>query len=94
VPTFTAPIDPNMVPPYAVDTDPLIARCLRHFASGSQGRNVYLLRSGAVTEVDPDGNVIHWSDVAHTFYGGHVGEPITAAEAALLTAAGYGAYIS
>ena len=54
-----------------------------------RGRNVYLLIDGTYTESQPG----DWADIAKIYYGGHI-IPITPAEQASLTAAGYGAYIT
>lgn len=61
----------------------------RHYGTVVEGRNVFILTNGTVTENDP----YDPTTIAHTLFGGHV-EPITDAEATLLTAAGYGAYIT
>ena len=45
--------------------------------------NVYVTTGGVVTETFP-----RWENVATVYYGGHVTE-VDAAEAAVLTAAGY-----
>jgi hypothetical protein len=57
---------------------------MRHYGTVTEGRNVYILTNGTVTETDP----LDWSTVAHALWGAHV-EEITDAEAALLAAAGY-----
>lgn len=88
--TFTPPIEPKMVPPYLPESPGLAKRVMGHYASGSQGRNVYILNDDTVTEVDPNGVTVKWTDVAHAFYGGHVAEGITAHEQTLLQNAGYG----
>ena len=61
----------------------------RHFDNLPRGRNVYKLNSGVYTENQP----MTWDDIATVYYGGHVYD-ITSDEAASLTAAGYGTYIS
>jgi len=48
-----------------------------------KGVNVYVTTGGVVTETFP-----RWENVATVYYGGHVTE-VDAAEAAVLTAAGY-----
>lgn len=54
----------------------------------ARGRNVWRKTDGTFTEQQPvDG------DVDRIFFGGHLNE-VTAAEAAALTAAGYGANIT
>lgn len=86
MPTFQGPTQTGAA--YTGVTPP--GRALfRHYGSVTEGRNVYILTNGTVTEADPT----DWSTVAHALWGGHI-EPITAAEAALLTAAGYGANIT
>jgi hypothetical protein len=62
---------------------------LRHYQALPKGRNIFLLSSGTYTENEPS----DMSTVITTYYGGHVYE-ITDSEAASLTAAGYGSYIS
>lgn len=81
-----SPVD---LDPVEAARNPLGNRLMRHYGGQPEGVNVYILTSGAVTQDDP----VDLSLVAHTLWGGHV-EPITAAEATLLTAAGYGAYIT
>lgn len=49
---------------------------------------MFVLTTGAVTESQPS----DWEDISMVYYGGHR-TSITAAEAAVLTSAGYGAYI-
>lgn len=79
VPTFT---DPRKM-------DPLALRFARHRRAGARGVNVYILKNGTVTEVDPNGDSVSWDDVAHVFYGGHQPEQVTPDEKALLQSAGY-----
>ena len=62
---------------------------LRHFQAMPRGRNVYRLANGTFTENEPADMTL----VTATYWGGHNNE-ITDIEAAALTAAGYGAYIS
>lgn len=68
---------------------PVAKRLMRHFGTVVQGVNVYLLTDGTATLAQP------WDSgtVARVLHGGHV-EEVTDAEAALLTTAGYGAYLS
>lgn len=72
---------------------------------GGDGNNVYYRvvsgsgpsEVGEVTNVDPyttynsDGSVLvdGWSDVAHVWWAGHIGEEITVAQAVALANAGY-----
>jgi hypothetical protein len=62
---------------------------LRHYAALPRGRNVYKLTDGTYIENDP----ADISDVAITYYGGHQ-YTVDDTEAAALTAAGYGDYIT
>jgi hypothetical protein len=64
-------------------------RLFRFFAPLPRGVNVYKLTDGTYTEADQS------DATAYTvlYHGGHSHE-VTAAEAAALTAAGYGAYLS
>lgn len=59
----------------------------RFLRPNPRGRNVYLQTDGSYTENEPD-----YEDIVKVYRGGHLNE-ITDAEAASLTAAGYGAYI-
>jgi len=71
---------------YMLDTDVRFAyRLLRHVVPQARGVNVYKLSSGVYVENQPG----DMSTVVATYYGGHRYE-IDEAEAALLTAAGYG----
>lgn len=92
MPTFYGPETQtrSLVSPDPIEwaRNPLGQALMRHYGTQAEGVNVYLLRSGVVTTEDP----IDWDTVAHALWGAHY-EPITDAEAALLTAAGYGAYI-
>lgn len=67
----------------------LSQRLFRHYKPRARGRNVYLLVGGTVTETQP----ADMSTVSKIFYGGHV-EPVNDAEVTILTAAGYGAFIT
>jgi len=58
---------------------------MRHYNAGPQGRNVFYMTNGTVTENDPT----DWSLVAHVWWGGHEAETVTAAQSTALTAAGY-----
>lgn len=64
-------------------------RLWRFYAPEARGINVYLLDDGTYSQVDQRDT----GQVVKVYLGGHV-IPITDAEAASLTAAGYGAYIS
>jgi hypothetical protein len=85
-PTFVGPTTPGAA--YR-GSSPAAAALFRHYGTVTEGVNVYILTNGTVTTQDP----VDPSAVAHTLWGGHV-EPITAAEATLLTTAGYGAFIT
>lgn len=61
----------------------------KHYASTPRGRNVFLLVDGTVTENEPGDP----AQVQRVYHGAHR-NPVSAQEAAVLTAAGYGAYIS
>ena len=65
------------------------ARFWRFYEPEARGRNVYLLDDGTYTEVD----IRDEGQIVKIYHGGHV-HTITDQEAADLTAAGYGAYIS
>lgn len=64
-------------------------RVFTHFASQPRGRNVWKLTNGTYTYDQP----IDESTIAVTYHGGHQ-HPVTSAEAAALTAAGFGANIA
>lgn len=81
--TFTTPSSP-LVPPLLPETRGLQRMLWRHYGSRMQGRNVYII-NGVVTENDPVGGEAS----VITFYGGHDPYEVTAAQAALLIAAGY-----
>jgi len=61
----------------------------KHFRPWEAGTNVFIV-AGAVTTNEPDYEFVSPTSV---FLGGHI-SPLTAAEDALLTAAGYGAFIT
>ena len=95
MPYFTPPTDNWLhLSDFDVDTPPtqemLVSyRLLRHFQAISRGRNVYKLVNGTFTENEP----ADMDTVAITYLGGHQ-NLVSEAEAADLTAAGYGAHIS
>lgn len=87
----------TFTPPVVFDRARVVARrhpgnaLMRHYTPLPRGVNVYLLFDGTVTTTqpyDPQNTIVR-----RTFFGGHL-EPVTDEEAALLTAAGYAAYIS
>lgn len=86
---FAAPISAGVVPQYLPESPRLAKLLMRHYAAGSQGRNVYLLNDFTVTENDPDGTFVTWADVAHVWYGGHAAEFVDATTSGALQAAGY-----
>lgn len=60
----------------------------RRFSGHLTGINVYLMNDNTITTSPND-----LSAIAKVWFGGH-SNPVTAAEATLLTAAGYGAYLT
>lgn len=74
--------------PAAVRRDHPGFALFRHYRPWDAGTNIWLTVEGVVTTDQPAG-----SDVLRTFHGGHVHE-VDEAQAAALTAAGYGAYLS
>lgn len=64
-------------------------RLLRFFQAMPRGRNIYLLDDGTYIESDPS----DMTTVVRVYEGGH-DHTVTDSEAASLTAAGYGSYIS
>ena len=86
--TFTPPTDELVVwaDPYKTSIE---HRLFRFLHPGDRGRNVFKLTNNSYTENQPG----DMSTVAITYHGGHV-HTISAAEAAALTAAGYGANIT
>jgi len=89
VATFTPPTstDVGFVAP-ASKRDPA-SRLARHLAPHARGINVYKLTTGAYTEDEPTDP----TTIAVTYHGGH-SHTVSAAEAALLTAAGYAGNIT
>lgn len=88
---------PTFTPPTVIDVgsslpntkrDPA-SRLARHLAPIARGVNVYKLNTGVYTEDEP----VDATTIAVTYQGGH-NHTVSAAEAALLTAAGYGANIT
>lgn len=88
MPTFEPPVDNDVTyadfNQYWQPED----RLFSYVVPSGRGRNVYLKTDGSYTENQPEDD-----QVAKVYHGGHIIE-ITAAEAASLTAAGYGAYIT
>ena len=96
--TFSPPTD-NFVSPviagefmngqYLAATERLANQWGKHVALSPRGRNVFLLTDTTITENQPSDA----TTISKIYYGGHATE-VTAEEAATLTAAGYGAYIT
>ena len=87
MPTFQTPTDEDVTYSTPLEGGPANA-LFRHVTPSLRGRNVWKKTDGTFTEVQPDNE-----DIDTVYYGGHI-LTITDAEAAALTAAGYGAYIS
>ena len=86
--TFTPPTDELVV--WADPFDTTVAhRLFRYLHPGERGRNVFKLTNNSYTENQPG----DMTTVSVTYYGGH-SHPVSAAEAALLTAAGYGSNLT
>ena len=94
--TFTPPVL-NRVPAVLPDTRGLALLLYRHVAPLAQGLNVYKYADGTyVVDRDPEHTTAEFAiDTAPviTYYGGHVYQ-VTDAEAAELSAAGFGAFLS
>ena len=94
MPTFRPPTDDFVVlgiPPEDFDSKEkrLAYNLFRHYNPEPRGRNVFLLIDGTYTENEPNDR-----DIIRKVYWGGTNNDITAEEAASLTAAGYGAYIT
>jgi hypothetical protein len=96
--TFTPPTDNFVIPAiigdvtnnvYLSKEERIANRLGTHIHPSGRGRNVFLLNTGAYTERQPS----DYTTISKVYYGGHI-NTITTAEAASLTAAGYGAYIA
>jgi hypothetical protein len=87
MPFFEPPTDDFVV--YGSTQDEVAEVLFSKIPAGPRGRNIYKLKTGVYTDNQPPS----LSDVEITYYGGHI-IPITDAEAADLTEAGYGDYIS
>ena len=85
------------MPPVAADTPVWQQKPFIWNKSGLIVRpvNVFKLTDGTYTETQPITNDVQggWETVAVCYYGGH-SYTVDAAEAAALTAAGYGAFLS
>ena len=94
MPTFRPPTDDFVVlgiPPEDFDSKEkrLAYALFKHYDPEPRGRNVFLLTNGTYTEDEPNDT----TTISKVYWGGSNND-ITASEAASLTAAGYGAYIS
>lgn len=106
--TFTPPVNASGVPSVLPVGDPeqtaLGYKLFRHYKARPEGVDVFLYSDGSARTTPPDSRTSFWSAmdttrttqpyVTHAFWGGHAPETITTAEAALLTAAGFGANIT
>ena len=88
MPTFTPPTDElvRWADPFETSVE---HRLFRYLHPGERGRNVYKLTNNSYTEDQPGDS----TTIAVTYHGGHV-HTVSSAEAASLTAAGYGGYIT
>lgn len=94
MPTFRPPTDDFVVlgiPPKEFDSQEvrMAYNLFRHYDPEPRGRNVFLLTNGTYTEDEPNDRSI----ISKVYFGGSNND-VTDAEAASLTAAGYGAYIT
>jgi hypothetical protein len=95
MPTFTPPTDNFYnLSDFDMDTpmspnNRIAYRLLRFYSPLPRGRNVYKLDTGTYTENEP----ADMGTVTVTYYGGHA-YTVTDDEAASLTSAGYGAYLT
>ena len=87
MPTFEPPtdLDVTFVEPFRGGPANALMRFVR---PGERGRNVFVKTDGTITEDEPSAD-----EIQTVYWGGHL-NIVTAEEAAALTAAGYGAYIS
>ena len=106
MPVFTPPTD-AIVGPINPDSRGNAARLMGFFPPSDRGRNVWKLPDGSYTEVQPgylaDVEFAHqgnlpwgvWTAASYdkVYYGGHATE-VSDEEAASLTAAGYGSFIT
>jgi hypothetical protein len=91
MPSYKVFIPPSRhtVPPVGAETPPEDYAPAIYFNDPIRaGENVFLTTGGVVTEAQPE----VWELVKTVWWGGHI-NTITDAEAAILTAAGYGANI-
>lgn len=83
MPLYFDPPAAPLVPPTVNPSYPAHS-LFRHYRPWSAGLNVFVV-DGVVTTVEPDYSLV---TPDHVYLGGHIHE-VSAAEAALLTAAGY-----
>ena len=86
MPTFTPPTVADVPAVYPQDRDN--QHPWSYFSPGLRGITVFKLTNGSYTQEQPADQ----TTIAIWYHGGHV-HTVSTAEAALLTAAGYGAYI-
>ena len=98
MPTFNPPTDNLVIPvivgeymdgQYLAKEQRRANRLGTHIPPSPRGKNIYLLANNSYTDKQPS----DMTTVTKTYYGGHDNE-ITTEEAAALTAAGYGSYIT
>lgn len=96
MPTFIPPVNVGEVPNATTADPPWVQVAMGHFWRVDRGRNVYIIDGTTVTEDDPvavydaQGNLVADSLQRTTrFFSGAAVHQVNAAEAALLTAAGY-----
>lgn len=101
MPTFTPPATSNEVPGLAADTRGPARRLFAWSGGQPRARNFYIV-DGALTEIDPtatytaDGSVNQTGTerITRWFQSGTGPFSVTDAEATIITAAGFGAYLS
>lgn len=110
MPTWTPPVNSTENPSVLPGPDPTQSvagfKLFRHYKSRPVGRNVFIFSDNTASETDPDGITTLWNAadrtgdsinakyVVRALYGGHATESLTTAEAAILTASGFGANVS
>ena len=87
MPTFTPPT--RLIGPTTLATPHPGNSLMRFYGPRPVGVNVWLLTDGTFTENQP----MEPDVIEHVYHGGHV-HPVTDAEAAALTDAGYGEYLT
>ncbi len=99
--TFTPPANATEVPGFDADASPMAKTMFRYHGGRPRARNFYIVGS-TFTEVDPsasynaDGSMNQdaLQRTTRFFQSGTGPFTVTSAEAALITTAGYGAYLS